>query len=89
MKTPVKSSRLKVFNKKQLSESFHKIFREAPVLLFRFISLSANPTKWSNTLKQFVGNLLANCLSVFKLFVELALKGLTTLQSYSLEPVTS
>ena len=25
--------------------------------------LSANFTKWSNTLKQFVGNLLTNCLS--------------------------
>ena len=30
----------------------------------RFNSLSANPTKWSNTLKQFVGNLPTNCLSV-------------------------
>ena len=39
--------------------------------------LSANPTKWSNTLKQFIANLLTNCLSVFDHFVELALKGLT------------
>ena len=31
--------------------------------------LSANPTKWSNTLKQFVGNLTTNCLSVFDHFV--------------------
>ena len=38
--------------------------------------LSANPTKWSNTLKQFVGKLPTNCLSVFDHFVELALKGL-------------
>ena len=38
--------------------------------------LSANPTKWSNTLKQFVGNLLMNCLRVFDHFVKLALKGL-------------
>ena len=38
--------------------------------------LSANPTKLSNTLKQFVGNLLTNCLSVFDHFVGLALKGL-------------
>ena len=37
--------------------------------------LSANPTKWSNTLKQFVGNLPANCLSVFDDFAGLALKG--------------
>ena len=38
--------------------------------------LSANPTKWSNTLKQFVGNLPTNCLSVFDHFVKMALKGL-------------
>ena len=31
--------------------------------------LSANPTKWSNTLKQFVGKLPTNCLSVFDHFV--------------------
>ena len=39
--------------------------------------LSANPTKWSNTLKQFVGKLPTNCLSVFDHFVILALKVLT------------
>ena len=38
--------------------------------------LSTNPTKWSNTLKQFVGN-----LRVFDHFVKLALKGLTFLQT--------
>ena len=38
--------------------------------------LSANLTKWSNTLKQFVGKLPTNCLSVFDHFVGLALKGL-------------
>ena len=38
--------------------------------------LSANFTKWSNTLKQFVGKLLTNCLTVFDHFVGLALKGL-------------
>ena len=38
--------------------------------------LSANPTKWSNTLKQYVGNLPTNCLSVFDHFVKLTLKGL-------------
>ena len=38
--------------------------------------LRANPTKWSNTLKQFVGNLPTNCLSVFDHFVKLALKEL-------------
>ena len=43
---------------------------------FSFHPLSANPTKWSNTLKQFIGNLRTNCLSVFDHFVILALKGL-------------
>ena len=43
------------------------------------IPLSANPTKWSNTLKQFLGKLPTNCLSVFDHFVRLALKGLPRL----------
>ena len=38
--------------------------------------LGTNPTKWSNTLKQFVGNLPTNCLNVFDHFVKLALKEL-------------
>ena len=38
--------------------------------------LSANPTKWSNTLKQLVGDFPTNCLSVFDHFVGLALRGL-------------
>ena len=38
--------------------------------------LSANSTKWSNTLKKFVGNLPTNYLSMFDHFVGLALKGL-------------
>ena len=42
---------------------------------FNFNPLIANPTKWSNTLKQFVGELPTNCLSVFDHFVVLALKG--------------
>ena len=40
------------------------------------IPLSANPEKWSNTLKQIVGNLPTICLSVFDHFINLALKGL-------------
>ena len=40
--------------------------------------LSANFTKWSNTLKQFVGKLPTNCLSVFAHVVGLALKGLNS-----------
>ena len=38
--------------------------------------LSANPTKWSNNLKQFVGNLPTNYLSMFDHFVGLTLKRL-------------
>ena len=38
--------------------------------------LSVNPTKWSNTLKQVVGKLPTNCLSVFDHFGKLAHKGL-------------
>ena len=44
--------------------------------LFNFYPLSANPTKPSNTLKQFIGNLPTNCLSVFGHFMGLVLKGL-------------
>ena len=50
------------------------LYRDNELAVFN--PLSANPTKWSNTLKQFVGNLLTNCLSVFGHFVGLALKGL-------------
>ena len=38
--------------------------------------LSADPTKWSNTPKQFVGRLPTNCLSVFDHVVKLVLNGL-------------
>ena len=40
-----------------------------------FTITSANPIKWSNTLKQFVGKFPTNCLSVFDHFLWLALKG--------------
>ena len=40
-------------------------------------TLSVNPTKWSNRLKQFIGELPKNCLSLFDHFVGLALKELT------------
>ena len=43
------------------------------------ILLSDSPIKLSNTLKQFVGKLPTNCLSVFDNFVGLALKGLVFL----------
>ena len=45
--------------------------------------LSSNPTKWSNKLKQFVGNLPTNCLSVFDHFVLLAVKGLNIQNIFS------
>ena len=51
--------------------------RFTTIMIIRINPLSANPTKWSNTLKQFVGNLTTNCLSVFDYFVKLALKGLS------------
>ena len=41
-----------------------------------FNPLNRNPTKWQNTLKQFLGNLPTNCLSMFDHFGALALKGL-------------
>ena len=44
--------------------------------------LSANPTKWSNTLNQFVGKLQTNCLSVLDHFVGLSLKGLKEAGAY-------
>ena len=42
--------------------------------------LSVNPTKWLNTLKQYVGKLPTNCLSVFDHFVGLALKEIRKLR---------
>ena len=50
------------------------------------IPLSANITKWSNTLKQFVDKLPTNCLSVFDHFVGLTLKGLLRL-AITLTPI--
>ena len=60
-----------------------KIVLVAVLYLFKYIyflniyPLSANPTKWSNTPKQFVGKLPTNRLSVFDQFLKLALEGLT------------
>ena len=53
------------------------LLRLFPCYFFHlFNPFSANFTKLSNTLKQFVGKLPTNCLSVFDHFVGLALKGL-------------
>ena len=57
-----------------------RVFPNEPVVGFcngkSLNPLSANPTKWSNILIQFVGNLPTNCLRVFDNFINLALKGL-------------
>ena len=45
--------------------------------MFKVNPLSTNPTKWSNTLKQFVDKLLTNCLSAFDHFVKFVFIGLT------------
>ena len=66
------------------STSFsHKLLYEVFSILNLLVTwlinpLSANPTNWSNTFEQFIGNLAANCLSVFDHFVGLVLKGLKT-----------
>ena len=58
-----------------VTRQFFLLFEHSTNLGFN--PLSANPTKSSNTLKQFVGKLPTNCLSVLDHFVKLALKGLT------------
>ena len=50
-----------------------------PTITWQFNSLSANFTKWSNTLKEFVVKLPTNCLSMFDNFEGLELKGLICL----------
>ena len=45
------------------------------LILSKYEPSSANPTKWSNTLKQFVAKSPTNGLSVVDHFVGLALKG--------------
>ena len=59
-----------------------EIFKQSLSCLLRVVKsvnpLSANLTKWPNTLKQFVSKLSTNCSSVFGHFLNLALKGLST-----------
>ena len=59
-------------------------FHTKPFLHFNH--LSANPAKWSNTLKHVVGKLPTNCLSMFDHFVKLALKGLIVFSEAYLGP---
>ena len=63
------------------NDKFILLITLIPLVAFAFFSffinsLSANPAKWPNTLKQFVGELPTNCLSVPDHFVKLAFKGL-------------
>ena len=74
------TTRLKEFQEKITSIRWNA--EASYSMSIRFNPLSANPTKWSNTLKQFVGNLPTNCLSVFDHFVKLALKGLKELRMW-------
>ena len=57
-----------LYIQEKMSNIFYKLFNV----------LSANPTKWSNTLKQFVGNLPTVSLNVFDHFVGLALNELNS-----------
>ena len=59
---------------------FISFCNETPIVVVYLLinSLSVNFTKWSNTLKQSVGKLPTNCLSIFDHFVGLAVKGLNT-----------
>ena len=76
--TGFKESWKSILRKSQL-ELFNKLIEENAFNFFN--SLNANYTKWSNTLKQCVGKLSTNCLSVFDHFVKLALKGLNSIMN--------
>ena len=74
---PLKKKLLRANHSQYVTKALRKaIMRSSKLEKTYFNPLSANPTKWSNTPKQFVGNLPTNCLSVFDHFVILALKGL-------------
>ena len=70
------------FSPLQIMDSSKFELRKMKVVICIFAKLDlhplyANPTKWPNTFKQFVGKLPTNCLNVFGHFVGLALKGLS------------
>ena len=62
------SSVIRMFSYVIQMYSYELIHVKNSTLKICFNPLSANFTKWSNTLKQFVGNLPPNCLSVFESF---------------------
>ena len=63
-------------NEKDPSKKFFGFVNHFMKNVKGFNPLSAIITKWSNTLQQFIGKLLTNCLSVFDHFVGLSLKGI-------------
>ena len=69
-----------LYNKLVDCYSIYFFRKQGTIKMRLFLNLlSTNPTKWSNTLKQFVGKLPTNCFIVFDHFVGLAPKGLTRL----------
>ena len=70
---------------KSIIDFIHRLLKNSvSIKSFNVNSLSASFTKWSNTLKQFVGKLPTNCLSVFDNFLGLALKKLIIVMLLSL-----
>ena len=59
-----------------LLENFQFLYGAFDSVIVYISPLRASPTKWSSTLKQFVGKLPTNCLSVFDHFMGLVRKGL-------------
>ena len=80
--TTVKLVTVKLLSKNVIGlQKINKAKQSISVIVPHLNLLSANPTKWSNTLKQYVGKLPTNCFSAFDHFLGLALKGLKSLQS--------
>ena len=69
---------------KQVMLSSKTLWNMVIIFTIRFNPLSANFTKWSIILKQLVGNLPTNCLSVFGHFVGLVLEELSCRLSQNL-----
>ena len=75
-KTLLSLSKYKLTYSTKIHRKLHLRAKLIKFILQKINPLSAKFIKWSNTLKQFVGKLPTNCLSVFDHFVRLALKGL-------------
>ena len=77
----VKQNRFAKIYKRNKEKGLPKIFFGFVNLFMKNVKgsnpLGTNITKWSNAVKQSVGKLPTNCLSMFDHFVGLALKGLT------------